>query len=150
MLQELTRSIKILVRLYYLRHGFEAVDSLINHYLSLLTFMTYAAIESHGDPTSLQSLQSTIVLVTLGLRDQSQSYYLGHLVFKAVRGGMRAEEGSLIDRLIGHGRGVGKHPPKEWQAQSIWAVDFGSIVEDVEKRTLSQLLKNSDDAESAL
>ncbi|KAF2008697.1 hypothetical protein BU24DRAFT_429269 [Aaosphaeria arxii CBS 175.79] len=143
MLLESKRSMEILVRLYYLRHGFKANNAMMVQYLSLLAFSTFAAIQADTHPTYLQSLRSTIILAAMGLRDQSHSHYLGQLVFNAVRGNMGAEEIELIDRFIGQGRGVAKLPPKDWRMQTIWAVDSGSIT--AEKRLLSDLIKPDGD-----
>jgi hypothetical protein len=143
-LWESKSSTEILIRLYYLRHGFEANNAFMVQNLSLLAFTTMAAIQAGNYPGPLDALRSTIVLAAMGLRDQSHSHYLGQLVFNAVRGGMGTEEVALIDRILGQGRKVGKNPPKEWHAQSIWAVDLGSITENVEKRRLSNLLKNAE------
>lgn len=125
-------SMELLIRLYYLRHGFESVDAIMVHYLSLLAFSIYAAIKSDPNSLSLQALRSTIVLVALGLRDQTQSYYLGQLVLSAVRRGMGADEVSLIDRFAG--QAPKSEPPRDSQAQSIWTVDVGTITEKRENR----------------
>lgn len=83
------RSFETIIRLYYLRHGFEALDCFMVQYLSMLAFMAYGALQASTQKTTVQALQSTIVLATMGLRDQSASFYTGRMVFKAVRGGMR-------------------------------------------------------------
>lgn len=144
------RSLEILVRLYYLRHGFEANDAFMVQFLSLLAFSTNAAIQNNTDSSTLEALRSTIILVALGLRDQSHSHYLGQLVFNAVRNGMGSEEMELIDRFTEQGRGIGKRPPKTWKMQSIWAVDMGSIADTPEKRRLSNLVKPIDDKDPKL
>jgi hypothetical protein len=148
LLSESKCSLEILLRLHYLRHGFEANNAFMVQYLSLLAFSTYTTIQTAEHSTSLQTLRSTIVLAATGLRDQSHSHYLGQLVFNAVRSGMGAEEVELIDRFIGQGRRVGKQPPKNWRVQSIWAVDFGSITSG--KRTLENLVNDGGDRDLVL
>ena len=61
------------------------------------------------------------------------------MVFSAVRGGMRPEEVKLIERFTGQGRVRDRNPPKGWQAQLSWGIDFGSISGDREAHNLGKL-----------
>ena len=150
LLRESKRSLEILIRLYYMRHGFVTSDAFMVQYLSLVAFSTYTSIRADMESSSLEALRSTIVLVAMALRDQSHSHYLGQLVFNAVRSGMGVAEIDLIDRFTGQGRRVGKHPPKDWQTQSIWVLDFGSIADEVEKRRLENFSKSAGDCPADL
>lgn len=137
------RYLETLVRLYYLRHGFEAMDSFMIQFLSLLAFMAQSTIESGTQGVLLQTLRSTIVLAATGLRDQSHFYYFSRIVFSAVRGGMGPEELDLINRFTEQGRAAESQPPKNWEAQSTWLIDFGSISDDVENRRLANLIEKT-------
>lgn len=92
------------MRIYCLRHSFEAPDGMLIHFLGLFAFMARAAIQAGVSKDHLQALQSNIVLATKGLRDQSHSHYVRRMVFYAVRGAMRPEDIVLIDRFTGQGR----------------------------------------------
>lgn len=103
-------SYETIIRLYYLRHGFEALDCFMVHYLSVLAFMAYGNIQTEMPDTILQTLQSTILLAVVGLHDQSPSHYTGRMTFSAVRGKMRRQERELIDRHTGQRRLIERHP----------------------------------------
>ncbi|PON25487.1 hypothetical protein TGAM01_v205781 [Trichoderma gamsii] len=137
------RSFETLIRLYYLRHGFKALDYFMVQYLSMLAFMAHGAIHASMHETTLQSLQSTILLATMGLRDQSASFYTGRMVFKAVRKGMRSEEIELIDRFTAQGRRIESQPPPGWRAISSWGLDFGSISADRAASNLGKLFEEA-------
>lgn len=138
------RSFETVIRLYYLRHGFEALDYFMVQYLSMLAFMARRAIHANMQKTTLQSLQSTIILATMGLRDQSASFYTGRMVFKAVRKRMRPEEIELIDRFTAQSRRpIESQPPPGWKAISSWGLDFGSISADRAASNLGKLFEEA-------
>lgn len=137
------RSFETVIRLYYLRHGFEALDCFMVQYLSMLAFMARGAIHANMPKTTIQTLQSTIILAAIGLRDQSTSFYTGRMVFKAVRSGMRREEIKLIDRFTAQGRPIENQPPPGWRAISSWGLDFGSISADRAASNLGKLFEEA-------
>lgn len=143
------RSFETVIRLYYLRHGFEALDYFMVQYLSMLAFMAHGAIHVNMQRTTLQTLQSTIILAVMGLRDQSASFYTGRMVFKAVRSGMRPEEIELIDRFTAQGRPIENQPPLGWRAMSSWGLDFGSISADRAASNLGKLFEEATVSELA-
>lgn len=120
LLSSLKRSFETVIRLYYLRHSFEALDYFMVQYLSMLAFMAHGAIHASMQRTTLQTLKSTIILAAMGLRDQSASFYTGRMVFKAVRSRMRREEIELIDRFTAQGWPIENQPPPGWRAISSW------------------------------
>ncbi|KAK4661170.1 LOW QUALITY PROTEIN: uncharacterized protein QC763_704630 [Podospora pseudopauciseta] len=95
-----------LLRLYYLRHGFEALDVFIMVSLMTLAFITTKELEdtrlSLAQPPSeeqkahIDSLRATLVLCTRGLYDQGKSYYLSQTIFRLVRSGMHVDEKELL------------------------------------------------------
>ncbi|KAM0449361.1 hypothetical protein ACHAPV_008817 [Trichoderma viride] len=115
----------------------------------MLAFMAHGAIHADMQKTILQTLQSTIILATMGLRDQSASFYTGRMVFKAVRSAMRPEEIELIDRFTAQSRLVENQPPPGWRAISSWGLDFGSISADRAASNLGKLFEEARISESA-
>ncbi|KAK4225056.1 hypothetical protein QBC38DRAFT_511316 [Podospora fimiseda] len=102
------------LRLYYLRHGFEGFDPFLTSALLTNAFLTIEEIKacresrpppSHsssrpscpkGGEVDLDSLRSTLVLCAKGLYDQGKSFYLGQPLFKLVRDGMDEQEKELL------------------------------------------------------
>lgn len=66
---EADRSLQTLMRLYYLRHGFETMDTYILSPLAKLAFMALQTIAENSYPHSLTDTRSTLFLATKGLRD---------------------------------------------------------------------------------
>ncbi|KAM6510043.1 hypothetical protein FALCPG4_017674 [Fusarium falciforme] len=67
---------EILMRLYFLRHGYEYSDTYLTHTLAVLAFMALGRLNSAVDPTAGSSIDesedliSTIFLAAKGLADQ--------------------------------------------------------------------------------
>lgn len=137
------RMYETLVRIYYLRYGFEALDGFMVVYLSFLAFMAHGHIKSGIQDIPIQALQSSIVLATIGLADQSHSHYTCQMAFSAVRSSMTEDEIALIDRFAGQNRAKNTHPPEDWQNKSTWSMDFGSIFVDREMTRLGKLFENT-------
>lgn len=78
------------VRLYYVRHSFDSCDPTFVQWLSTLGYLT---LESLGngidtlDPNSVpaKTLRSTLLLCTIGVHSQGQSYYLYKLAYRVLR-----------------------------------------------------------------
>ncbi|KAK4180196.1 hypothetical protein QBC36DRAFT_384517 [Triangularia setosa] len=94
-----------LLRLYYLRHGFEALDTFIMMSLMTMAFITTKELEdirfsvqpySEERKAHINSLRATLVLCAKGLYDQGKSYYLSQTIFRLVRGGMHVNEKELL------------------------------------------------------
>lgn len=74
--------LETIIRLYYLRHGFEGPDSYILHGLTVLAYRALDQLKSAKySPTtapgsSLEDCRSTATLATKGLNDQGLSYYM--------------------------------------------------------------------------
>lgn len=99
---ESSKNIQTLVRLYFVRHGFEAMDLFI---LVPLMVVVYDCIEAMDETRSsesalpagrLASLQSTLVLVAQGLYYQRRNHYPAEALFRVVRGRMSAGEVSML------------------------------------------------------
>ncbi|PVH94826.1 hypothetical protein DM02DRAFT_721089 [Periconia macrospinosa] len=137
-------SFEILIRLYYLRHGFESLDGWMMQYLSFLAFMAHGSIKPDMQESQVKTLHSTLVLAARGIRDQSHCHYAGQMVFSAVRGVMRAEEVELIDKFTAQRGRKETHPPHDWESQSMWCLDLGkSVSDDREEANLSKLFSET-------
>ncbi|KAK3383676.1 hypothetical protein B0T24DRAFT_58979 [Lasiosphaeria ovina] len=88
------------LRLYYLRHGFSALDSFLTHFLGSLSQLTVEAINTNEDPSIMEALRSTLLLCIKGIKDQSQSYYIARGVLRLQVSLMRDQDVELLKRFV--------------------------------------------------
>lgn len=81
--------LQTLVRVYYLRHGFEAMDLFIVIPLILAGSDCIDAINEQTPSPKLETLRSTLILVAKGLFNQRRNHYLAEALFRVIRGRMR-------------------------------------------------------------
>ena len=134
------KHLQTLVRLYYLRHGYDAMDLFIVIPLVLLGFKCIDGIDEHSSGASLESLRSTLMLIAKGLYNQRQNHYLAEALFRVVRGRMRPQEASLLRDTVD----LGDDEPEEKRAmvqavRSHWPVSVARRGEDV---ILTNLVEN--------
>ncbi|KAK8103262.1 hypothetical protein PG984_016408 [Apiospora sp. TS-2023a] len=103
---EATRYLQTLIRLYYLRHGFESMDLFIVIPLVNAGFHIIDDINNHHSsqtPISaekLEVLRSTLILIAKGLHSQRSNHYLAEALFRVVRGRMWLQEASLLKTTL--------------------------------------------------
>lgn len=97
--------LETLVRLYYLRHSFEAYDPLLMHWLMFLGDAILQKLDGTGGtpttamamtPTNFESLRSTLILCAKGLYDQKRNYHIAAIVFRLLRDRMKANDVDLL------------------------------------------------------
>src|ERR1700760_3508757 len=76
------RCLQTLIRLYYLRHGYEAMDLFIVIPLMLAASDCLDAINERTPAYKLESLRSTLLLVGKGLYHQRKNHYLAEHCFE--------------------------------------------------------------------
>lgn len=97
---EAVNHFETVVRLYYLRHGFEATDSFLLHFLGFLNHITMNAIETSAGSSFLEARRSTMLLLTKGIYDQSRVHYVAAAVLRLQIGLMRPEDVDLLKRFV--------------------------------------------------
>ncbi|KAI5465269.1 hypothetical protein BGZ63DRAFT_436822 [Mariannaea sp. PMI_226] len=90
------KHLQTLVRLYYLRHGFEAMDLFIVIPLMLAGSDCIDAIGAKTPAKKLETLRSTLLLVAKGLYNQRRNHYLAEALYRVIRGRMRPLEVALL------------------------------------------------------
>lgn len=103
-----TAQLESLLRIYYLRHGFEAYDSmLLVHlvHLANVTLTRIALIERtpslhESSHEEIETLRSTLILCLKGLHDQSKNFYLSGVVFNVMKNRLSAENRDLVGRFV--------------------------------------------------
>lgn len=97
---ESSRNLQTLIRLYYLRHGFEAMDLFIVIPLIFVGFKCLDSINDGVSKSELDLLRSTLMLVVNGLYHQRRNHYLAEALYRVVRGRMRPEEVALARETL--------------------------------------------------
>jgi hypothetical protein len=103
-----TAQLETLLRIYYMRHGFEAYDAmLLVHlvHLANVTLARLAQIERTPDlpEASLEdteTLRSTLILCLKGLHDQSKNFYLSGVVFDVMKNRLSPENRNLVGKFV--------------------------------------------------
>ena len=90
--------LETLIRLYYLRHSFEALDIMLIMFLLLLGSMSVRVLASSEDGPPNRDA-STFLLCAKGLHDQGQNQYLGSLMFSMLAGLVDPQNGALLSDL---------------------------------------------------
>ena len=88
------------MRLYYLRHGFEATDSFLLHFLGLLNYINMTAIETSMGSSFLEPRRSTLLLLTKGIHDQSRIHFVARAILRLQVSLMRLEDVELLKQFV--------------------------------------------------
>ncbi|RFU81944.1 c6 transcription factor [Trichoderma arundinaceum] len=137
------KRLQTLVRLYYLRHGFDAMDLFLVIPLMLTGSDCIDSINEQTPQSQLETLRSTLMLVATGLYSQRRNHYLAEALFRVIRGRMRPPEVSLL-------RDTMSINEKEWDdrrdmvqaVRSHWPVSVIKKKEDVDFHNLTNLVEN--------
>jgi hypothetical protein len=104
-----------LLRIYYLRHGFEAFDALLlTHlvHLSNIVLKRLARIADQGLPTdNIETLRSTLFLCLKGLYDQSKNFRMAGIVLGVMKNQLSPEDQNVAGQFI-----TTKDPDLDWEA----------------------------------
>lgn len=137
------RFIQTLIRLYYLRHGFEAMDLFI---VIPLILAGYDCLDAIGDETpaeELETLRSTLLLVAKGLYNQRHNHYLAEALYRVIRGRMRAREAALLREAMSLPEDEPSGRAEMVQAvRSHWPVSVVRRAEDMDGRMLGKLVES--------
>ena len=87
---------EILVRMYYLRHGFDMYNTWVFFFLNNLCFMAIRELQvkyeeganqdtvSMADDKAVAAARSTLVLASKGISDQGRCYYLAEAMLRTI------------------------------------------------------------------
>lgn len=93
-------SLEILLRAYYLRHGFDYMDSYLIALLMETCLTAIVDSQTRQRDKDLPGLQSTIILHAKGIHEQGRSLFLGKLILQLVRGKMRSADIEMLKFFI--------------------------------------------------
>lgn len=95
-------SFETIMRLYYLRHGFENSDLFIGHALNVLANMAMAQTKSASSSNAqeLDDARSTLLLAAKGLNDQGKNHYILYVLFRVLVQEMDARDVSIMKTFL--------------------------------------------------
>ncbi|KAI1479411.1 hypothetical protein F4774DRAFT_381918 [Daldinia eschscholtzii] len=131
-----------LLRVYYLRHGFESLDVTLVQLLALLGFSALRDISSVEKGTTTHgAIQSTLLLCAKGLWEQGQNYYVAEVVFRLFRQCLSADDAQLFKETteIEENDGRSNHMPLE--IRSKWPFGIFSMADENCDRTLDHFVR---------
>ncbi|KAF2096473.1 nitrate assimilation regulatory protein nirA [Rhizodiscina lignyota] len=137
-----------LIRLYYLRHGFESSDTYMAHSLTVMAFMALSQLKqlaSSSDPLSMlkrEDARASLILAAKGLSDQGRNYYFPYTLFHVVKAATESEDLELLYKSVNlrkENTGWDKLRAKHVQAQ--YPCNILSITDFREEQRLSNLIK---------
>ncbi|XXG97941.1 hypothetical protein Hte_004257 [Hypoxylon texense] len=131
-----------LMRIYYLRHGFESLDVTLVQFLHLLGFSALKDLSLVEKGTvACEALRSTLMLCAKGLWEQGQNYYLSEAIFRMFKQSMGIEEVLLLRDIIDI------EDPDGWldrmiqEIRSRWPIGNFSMTDDGGERTLERFIR---------
>ncbi|GKU05642.1 nitrogen assimilation transcription factor nit-4 [Fusarium langsethiae] len=140
------KNLHTLVRLYFLRHGFEAMDLFIAIPLMLIGYESINLINDDTPAHEIESLRATLILVTQGLYHQRRNYYLAQVLFRVIRGKMRQQEIGLLESSIALKLGeVDRETELTTAVRSQWPVINVKKQEEIEPHVLNNIIESFGD-----
>ncbi|KAE8847633.1 hypothetical protein PTNB85_01476 [Pyrenophora teres f. teres] len=103
-----TIELESILRIYYLRHSFEAYDAMLVIFLAHLANTTLASIEQlEQDPSSVptetsETLLSALILCFKGLHDQSKNAYIASLMLAVMKDRLSVDVRKAVARHVPH------------------------------------------------
>ncbi|KAH8127124.1 hypothetical protein LI328DRAFT_141615 [Trichoderma asperelloides] len=137
------RYLQTLVRLYYIRHGYDAMDLFIVIPLMLTASDCVEDIHDQTPEAQLELLRSTLILAATGLYSQRRNHYLAEALFRVILGRMRPCDVALL-------KGTMSTDETEWEekqemvqaVRSQWPVSVVRKKEDLDSHILTNLVEN--------
>lgn len=135
--------LQTLVRLYYIRHGYDAMDLFLVIPLMLIASDSVEVVNDQMPTDQLELLRSTLILAATGLYSQRRNHYLAEALFRVIYGRMRPHEITLLKDSI-------KIDEREWDerqgmtqaVRSQWPVSIVRKKEDLDSHILTNLVTN--------
>jgi hypothetical protein len=135
--------LQTLVRLYYIRHGYDAMDLFIIVPLVLVASDCVEAVNDQMPTDQLELLRSTLILAATGLYNQRRNHYLAEALFRVIWGRMRSPEIALLKDSMKMDKG--EWDERKGMAQAVrshWPVSVVKKKEDLESHILANLVEN--------
>ncbi|RGP76742.1 hypothetical protein FLONG3_5182 [Fusarium longipes] len=140
------KNLHTLVRLYFLRHGFEAMDLFIAIPIMMIGYETINVINDDTPTDKIESLRATLILAAQGLYHQRRNYYLAQVLFRVIRGKMRPQEIGLLETSMAIKLGdVDRESELAVAVRSQWPVTNVKKQEEINPHVLNNLVNSFGD-----
>jgi hypothetical protein len=140
------KNLHTLVRLYFLRHGFEVMDLFIAIPLMMIGYESINIINDDPPADEIESLRATLILVAQGLYCQRRNYYLAQVLFRVIRGKMRTQEIGLLENSMALKLGdVDRESELAVAVRSQWPVTNVKKQEDIKPHVLNNIIDSFGD-----
>ncbi|KAI1417867.1 hypothetical protein F5Y13DRAFT_32660 [Hypoxylon sp. FL1857] len=131
-----------LMRVYYLRHGFESLDTTLVQFLHLLGFSALKDISSvEKGSVKHEAIRSTLMLCAKGLWDQGQNYYVSEAVFHLLKQSMSTEDALLFKEITEIEDSNVRLDHMAQEIRSRWPIGIFSMADDYGDRTLEHFMR---------
>ncbi len=131
------------VRIYYLRHGFEAADGFLLHFLGLLNFINMSAIETSIGSSFLEPRRSTLLLLTKGIHELSRAHFVARAILRLQVNLMRPEDVDLLRQFVEIETDKVIYGPLEQAMNTNWPVYEIGFDAKAEQRSQGKMLANT-------
>lgn len=115
--------LETVIRLYFLRHGFEFPDIILNVYLMLLGSIAVQMVQTPGPSSAAKGRhKSAFLLCMKGLHDQGRNNYLGAVILNVVSKMVDPGNEDLLNRIAEIKGSPGSVEIKPEHSQMEWPV----------------------------
>jgi hypothetical protein len=90
--------LETVLRLYYLRHGFQYFDAIILVYMVALGSTAIEGIKTSPLSSQQNRFRSTLILCAKGIHDQGMNFHFGKFMFRLICNRMGPEDISLLNQ----------------------------------------------------
>jgi hypothetical protein len=138
-----TTSLETLLRIYYLRHSFEQLDTFLLQPLLEVATLRQKEVASAKTSAESESMHATLVLCVQGFRDQGRHHFLGRTLLQLMRSSLPTNVVALVDKHLyaDHDSHKATANVTASQIHSSWPVNIAGDSEDPEMQRLSAVLR---------
>jgi len=131
-----------LIRLYFLRHGFESPDAYSTYILYVLAFRAQADLNEAKDPSRIDDLCSTLILASKGLNSQGKSYYLPQMLLRVVHDKMSVENAGILNKTAGIlPEELDLRQVRKAHVQASYPVEIVNIINNPDSKSLTEFIR---------
>jgi hypothetical protein len=148
-----TDQLESLIRLYYLRHGFEGYDSQLLVFLAHLAnvaLLVLARVEDDVAQMSMpreriEAVRSTLILCLKGLHDQSKNFHVAGVIFDVIKQKLSVANQDIVERVVTNKDSDEDENDHQQPIISDYVIPGVNLNEDPEAARLENMVQHFDD-----
>lgn len=135
------------MRLYYLRNGYEGGNMILLHFLAVLSFMALGEEIGISTPGAIGSAywqedtRSTLILTAKGLHEQGMNYFLGATISHVLRNQMAANDAAILDRHCTTSEDPVLNEARAMHVKAQYPLNIAKMTNDPETQRLENIIK---------